>query len=79
MCKTDWVKKCEDRYEDVCLDVTETICEVSDDGQYGDGDDDDHDDRGLQSCKAAHTHAACRFRYCGRGGAVTRPCPETCD
>ena len=43
------MKKCEDRYEDVCLDVTETICEVSDD-EDDDDDDDDHDDRGLHSC-----------------------------
>ena len=29
VCKTDWVKQCEDRTENVCIDVTETICEVS--------------------------------------------------
>merc|ERR1712107_710109 len=28
VCKTDWVKQCEDRTENVCIDVTETICEV---------------------------------------------------
>ena len=28
-CKTGWVKQCSDRSENVCIDVTETICEVS--------------------------------------------------
>ena len=29
MCKTDFVKQCEDKSENVCADVTETKCEVS--------------------------------------------------
>ena len=28
-CKTSWVKQCEDKTENVCIDVTETVCEVS--------------------------------------------------
>ena len=28
-CKTGWVKQCTDKSENVCIDVTETICEVS--------------------------------------------------
>ena len=28
-CKTGWVKQCSDRSENVCIDVTETVCEVS--------------------------------------------------
>ena len=28
MCKTDFVKQCEDKSENVCADVTETKCEV---------------------------------------------------
>ena len=28
-CSTGWVKQCEDKSENVCIDVTETICEVS--------------------------------------------------
>jgi len=27
-CSTGWVKQCQDRSENVCIDVTETICEV---------------------------------------------------
>ena len=30
VCKTDWIKQCEDKTENVCIDVTETVCEVSD-------------------------------------------------
>ena len=29
MCKTDFVKQCEDKSENVCADVTETRCKVS--------------------------------------------------
>jgi len=28
VCKTDWIKQCEDKTENVCIDVTETVCEV---------------------------------------------------
>ena len=28
MCKTDFVKQCEDKSENVCAEVTETFCEV---------------------------------------------------
>ena len=28
-CKTGWVKQCTDKSENVCIDVTETVCEVS--------------------------------------------------
>ena len=28
-CSTGWVKQCTDKSENVCIDVTETICEVS--------------------------------------------------
>ena len=34
------MKQCEDRSENVCIDVTETICEVSDDDVVSDGKDD---------------------------------------
>ena len=34
------MKQCEDRSENVCIDVTETICEVSDDNDVSDGKDD---------------------------------------
>ena len=37
-CKTDWVKQCEDKTENVCIDVTETVCEVSDDNEHHDDD-----------------------------------------
>ena len=30
VCKTDWIIQCEDKTENVCIDVTETVCEVSD-------------------------------------------------
>ena len=30
-CTTDFVQKCEERSENVCGEVTETLCEVSDD------------------------------------------------